>query len=185
MCCKFCIDIVVNFSSALNPVSDVRRGRHQRNMDAEQQTRAVEYGGLAKSPEVGRRNVLPLPHWDKRKSVLMRRLAEREVPPPPRPAHVRALPPSAPCSTAADGPVPGAQRCATSMRCIAMTSIARMSLGCPVCPPPAQGINGCRPSKGLPQRCIDPSAEIALVSVAPAACFSRITGCTLITRKDR
>lgn len=39
----------------------------------------MEYGGLSKEPEVGRRNVLPLPHWDKRKSLLLRRLAEREV----------------------------------------------------------------------------------------------------------
>ena len=39
----------------------------------------MEYGGLAAKEEVGRRNVLPLPHWDKRKSLLLRRLAEREV----------------------------------------------------------------------------------------------------------
>lgn len=29
--------------------------------------------------QVGRRNVLPLPHWEKRKSLLIRRLAQREV----------------------------------------------------------------------------------------------------------
>lgn len=29
--------------------------------------------------QVGRRNVLPLPHWEKRKSLLIRRLAAREV----------------------------------------------------------------------------------------------------------
>ena len=53
--------------------------RHKTYLDAELQQRAVEYGGLAAQPEVGRRNVLPLPHWDKRKSLLLRRLAEREV----------------------------------------------------------------------------------------------------------
>ena len=41
----------------------------------------MEYDGLSKDEQVGRRNVLPLPHWDKRKSLLIRRLAQREVRP--------------------------------------------------------------------------------------------------------
>ena len=39
--------------------------------------RMLKYCVLNK--QVGRRNVLPLPHWEKRKSLLIRRLAAREV----------------------------------------------------------------------------------------------------------
>lgn len=52
-------------------------------MDAELQQRAVEYWGLGSRPEVAKQNVLPMPHWEKRKSLLLRRLAEREVSPEP------------------------------------------------------------------------------------------------------
>ena len=48
-------------------------------MDAELQQRAVEYGGLATRPAVAKQNVLPMPHWEHRKSLLMRRLAEKQV----------------------------------------------------------------------------------------------------------
>lgn len=50
-------------------------------MDAELQQRAVEYWGLGQRPEVAKQNVLPMPHWEKRKSLLLRRLAERDVRP--------------------------------------------------------------------------------------------------------
>lgn len=50
-------------------------------MDAELQQRAVEYWGLGSRPDVAKQNVLPMPHWEKRKSLLLRRLAEREVSP--------------------------------------------------------------------------------------------------------
>ena len=53
--------------------------RHKKYLDPELQQRAVEYDGLSKDEQVGRRNVLPLPHWEKRKSLLIRRLAQREV----------------------------------------------------------------------------------------------------------
>ena len=48
-------------------------------MDAELQQRAVEYGGLATRPGVAKQNVLPMPRWEHRKSLLMRRLAEKQV----------------------------------------------------------------------------------------------------------
>ncbi len=48
-------------------------------MDAELQQRAVEYGGLATRPAVAKQNVLPMPRWEHRKSLLMRRLAEKQV----------------------------------------------------------------------------------------------------------
>ena len=54
--------------------------RHKKYLDPELQQRAMEYDGLSKDEAVGRRNVLPLPHWEKRKSLLFRRLAQREVP---------------------------------------------------------------------------------------------------------
>lgn len=53
--------------------------RHKKYLDPELQQRAMEYDGLSKDAQVGRRNVLPLPHWEKRKSLLIRRLAQREV----------------------------------------------------------------------------------------------------------
>ena len=52
-------------------------------MDAELQQRAVEYWGLGLRPEVAKQNVLAMPHWEKRKSLLLRRLEEREVSPEP------------------------------------------------------------------------------------------------------
>ena len=54
-------------------------GRYQSFMDAELQQRAVEYGGLATRPGVAKQNVLPMPHWEKRKSLLLRRLAKEQV----------------------------------------------------------------------------------------------------------
>ena len=50
-----------------------------RLMDAELQQRAVEYIGLEQRPEVAKRNVIGMPPWEKRKSLLLRRMAEREV----------------------------------------------------------------------------------------------------------
>ena len=48
-------------------------------MEAELQQRAVEYWGLGERPDVAKQNVLPMPPWEKRTSLLLRRLAEREV----------------------------------------------------------------------------------------------------------
>ena len=48
-------------------------------MDTELQQRALEYGGLGARPDVAKLNVLAMPHWEKRKSLLLRRLAEKEV----------------------------------------------------------------------------------------------------------
>lgn len=48
-------------------------------MDVELQQRAVEYGGLESMPDVANRNVTAMPPWEKRKSLLLRRFAQREV----------------------------------------------------------------------------------------------------------
>ncbi len=48
-------------------------------MDVELQQRSVEYLNLEKKPELARSNVAPMPPWEKRKSLLLRRMAEREV----------------------------------------------------------------------------------------------------------
>ena len=48
-------------------------------LDAELAQRAVEYRGLAARHDVARAAVQPLPKWEKRTSLLLRRLAEKEV----------------------------------------------------------------------------------------------------------
>lgn len=53
--------------------------RYAQFMDAELQQRAVEYRGLAARPPVAAAALQPLPKWDKRTSLLLRRLAEKEV----------------------------------------------------------------------------------------------------------
>jgi len=50
-----------------------------RLMDVELQQRAVEYLSLEQKPELARINVTAMPPWEKRKSLLLRRMAEREV----------------------------------------------------------------------------------------------------------
>ena len=50
-----------------------------RYLDAELQQRAVEYLGLEARPEVAKRNVAPMPPWEKRRSLLLRRMAAKEV----------------------------------------------------------------------------------------------------------
>lgn len=50
-----------------------------RYMDVELQQRAVEYLSLERQPELARANVTAMPPWEKRKSLLLRRMAEREV----------------------------------------------------------------------------------------------------------
>lgn len=57
------------------PVHDRLAG----TLDAELAQRAVEYRGLAARREVARAAVQPLPKWEKRTSLLLRRLAEKEV----------------------------------------------------------------------------------------------------------
>ena len=53
--------------------------RYSHFMDADLQQRAVEYIGLMKHPDVASRNVTAMPKWEKRKSLLLRRMAEKEV----------------------------------------------------------------------------------------------------------
>ena len=53
--------------------------RYSHFMDADLQQRAVEYQGLLKLPEIANRNVTAMPKWEKRKSLLLRRMAEKEV----------------------------------------------------------------------------------------------------------
>lgn len=52
---------------------------HVQYMDAELQQRAVEYRGLSARQAVAAAALQPLPKWDKRTSLLLRRLAEKEV----------------------------------------------------------------------------------------------------------
>ena len=56
-------------------------------MDVELQQRAVEYMSLERKPDLARSNVVAMPPWEKRKSLLLRRMAEREVNSPDR--HLR------------------------------------------------------------------------------------------------
>lgn len=53
--------------------------RHAGTLDPELAQRAVEYRGLAARLDVARAAVQPLPKWEKRTSLLLRRLAEKEV----------------------------------------------------------------------------------------------------------
>lgn len=53
--------------------------RYSHFMDADLQQRAVEYQGLLKRPDVANRNVTAMPKWEKRKSLLLRRMAEKDV----------------------------------------------------------------------------------------------------------
>ena len=48
-------------------------------MDVELQQRAVEYMSLERKPDLARSNVVAMPPWEKRKSLLLRRMAAREV----------------------------------------------------------------------------------------------------------
>ena len=53
--------------------------KRHRFMDVELQQRAVEYMSLERKPELARSNVVAMPPWEKRKSLLLRRMAAREV----------------------------------------------------------------------------------------------------------
>lgn len=53
--------------------------RYSHFMEADLQQRAVEYMGLMKHPDVASRNVTAMPKWEKRKSLLLRRMAEKDV----------------------------------------------------------------------------------------------------------
>ena len=53
--------------------------RYARFMDADLQQRAVEYMGLVLHPDVAKRNVTSKPPWEKRGSLLLRRLMHRAV----------------------------------------------------------------------------------------------------------
>lgn len=50
-----------------------------RFMDADLQQRAAEYLALGRRPDVAARNITAMPPWEKRKSLLLRRMAEREA----------------------------------------------------------------------------------------------------------
>ncbi len=50
-------------------------------LSADLQQRAVEFAGLLAHPDVARRNVTAMPKWEKRRSLLLRRMAEKEVTP--------------------------------------------------------------------------------------------------------
>ena len=63
----------------------------RRYMDADLQQRAAEYLALGQRPDVAARNVTAMPPWEKRKSLLLRRMAEREA----RPRVPHASPPLA------------------------------------------------------------------------------------------
>eukprot|EP00891_Asterochloris_glomerata_P007006 jgi/Astpho2/7006/fgenesh1_pm.00107_%23_19_t len=52
--------------------------RYSRYIDADLQQRAVEFAGLLAHPDVARRNVTAMPKWEKRRSLLLRRMAEKE-----------------------------------------------------------------------------------------------------------
>ncbi|KAK9806309.1 hypothetical protein WJX72_009579 [[Myrmecia] bisecta] len=52
--------------------------RYSKHMDADLQQRAVEDLCLIARPDVARRNVVAMPPWEKRKSLLLRRLTEKE-----------------------------------------------------------------------------------------------------------
>ena len=53
--------------------------RHTTTLDAELAQRAIEYRGLAARRSVAAAAVQPLPKWEQRTSLLLRRLAEKEV----------------------------------------------------------------------------------------------------------
>ena len=53
--------------------------RYSQYMDPELQQRAVEYRGLAERPGAAAAALQPLPKWDRKTSLLLRRLAEKEV----------------------------------------------------------------------------------------------------------
>ncbi|GAB4815001.1 hypothetical protein N2152v2_002047 [Parachlorella kessleri] len=52
--------------------------RYSQYMDPELQQRAVEYRGLAERPGAAAAALQPLPKWDRKTSLLLRRLAEKE-----------------------------------------------------------------------------------------------------------
>ena len=50
-----------------------------RFLDAELQQRAVEYMGLESRPDLAKQNVTSMPPWEKRRSLLLRRMAAKEA----------------------------------------------------------------------------------------------------------
>jgi AP-2 complex subunit alpha len=65
-------------NAALREAVDALLARLAGTLDAELAQRAVEYRGLAARRDVARAAVQPLPKWEKRTSLLLRRLAEKE-----------------------------------------------------------------------------------------------------------
>eukprot|EP00884_Botryococcus_braunii_P018832 jgi/Botrbrau1/5632/Bobra.55_1s0021.1 len=63
---------------ALKAEVDAVYDRYGRYLDADLQQRAVEYKGLEKRVDVALRNVQAMPPWLKRRSLLLRRMAEKE-----------------------------------------------------------------------------------------------------------
>lgn len=66
-------------NAALRKAVEAVLARYAGTMDAELAQRAAEYRGLAARLDVARAAVQPLPKWEKRASLLLRRLAEKEV----------------------------------------------------------------------------------------------------------
>ena len=66
-------------NAALRQAVDAVLARYAGTLDAELAQRAVEYRGLSARLEVARAAVQPLPKGEKRASLLLRRLAAKEV----------------------------------------------------------------------------------------------------------
>lgn len=66
-------------NAALREAVEAVLARYSGTMDAELAQRAIEYRQLAARLDVARAAVQPLPKWEKRASLLLRRLAEKEV----------------------------------------------------------------------------------------------------------
>lgn len=66
-------------NAALKVAVDAVLERYAATLDAELAQRAVEYRGLTTRRAVAAAAVQPLPKWEKRTSLLLRRLAEKEV----------------------------------------------------------------------------------------------------------
>ncbi len=66
-------------NAALREAVEAVLTRYSGTMDAELAQRAIEYRQLAARLDVARAAVQPLPKWEKRASLLLRRLAEKEV----------------------------------------------------------------------------------------------------------
>lgn len=115
-----------------------------RFMDVELQQRAVEYMSLERKPDLARSNVVAMPPWEKRKSLLLRRMAEREV---PFLAHPRLITPARSC-------------CLVSGR-KPSTFVARVAACAPLRHPWRSACSaGLTTHEGIAWHCIDPPSAV-------------------------